>query len=447
MIIKPKSAGVRSPLPSVQASLTAVLLWVAMMASSAEAQQRTYDFQLVARGAVIARDGPKTGFPSVIRVPEWVAASQRAAPQANYYLYYGTHHGNYIRMKWAESIDGPWTEYNVGGRFNGVSRRGVFDVTADPTRESYGHIASPDVHVDHANRRFVMFYHGENQPSTVTRDGTQVPQVHQNFVSTSGNGLDFHDPLTAGGQERHGPRTVTVDGITRDIWIGPSYQRAFQHRGHWYSLSKRAVMSKAREPRKPFGHNVTDPFGQAWTVDGTPDRLWHEDASRVQPSYFSPAASFLASDEFAEHANNPHPGTKILSQKERINHVSCRVLPNERLEIVFYVRLDPDDRYNALYRLEYDISAPDFEQWEVARDEAGKVLFEVILSPEEFVDAVNSVNPGFNPIYTADPVSLGSSTIFVDDDSRIYLFFSYVSQRFSGNDGEGQITAVELVPR
>ena len=447
MIIPHESPEARSPLLTVQVSMAAVLLCVTLLPSPGEAQQRTYDFQLVARGAVIARDGPKTGCPCVIRVPDWVPASERAAPAANYYLYYGSHHGDYIRMKWAESIDGPWTEYNLGGRFHGVSRRGVFDVTADPTRESYGHITSPDVHVDHANRRLVMFFHGKNQPATVTRDGTKVPQVHHSFVSTSSNGLNFHDPLTAGGQEGHGPRTVTVEDITRDVWIGPAYQRAFQHRGNWYSLSKRAVLAKAPDPQHPFRHNHKDPFGQAWTVESSPNRLWHDDASQVQPGYFSSAASFLASDEFANHPNNPQPGTKILSKKERINHVSCCVLPNDRLEIVFYVRQDPDDRYNALYRLLYDISAPNFEDWDVARDRDGQVLFGVVLSPKEVTDAVQAINPGANPIYSADPVSLGDSTIFVDQDGRKYLFFSYVSRRFSGAEGEGQITAVELIPR
>src|SRR5690606_38561368 len=154
----------------------------------------------------------------------------------------------------------------------------------------------------------------------------------------------------------------------------PAYQHAFQHRGNWYSLSKRAVLAKAPDPRNPFRHNEKNPFGQAWTVESTPDRLWREDASLVQPRYFSPAASFLAADEFANHPNNPQPGTKILSKTERINHVSCCVLPNDRLEIIFYVRKDPDDRYNALYRLVYDVSASDYEEWDLARDKAGKVF-------------------------------------------------------------------------
>ena len=60
---------------------------------------------------------------------------------------------------------------------------------------------------------------------------------------------------------------------------------------------------------------------------------------------------------------------------------------------------------------------------------------------------MQAIKPGANPIYSADPVSLGDSAIFVDQDSRKYLFFSYVSQCFSGNEGEEQIAAVELVPK
>ncbi len=407
----------------------------------------TYEFQLVGNGNVIARDGPKTGFPSVVRVPDWVPVEERAHPRARYYLYYGTHHGKHIYMKWAENLEGEWEDFNLGGTYNHFSRRGVLDVRSDPARSTYGHIAAPDVHVDHASRQFIMFYHGQNQPEVVTATGRKVPQHHENFVATSRYGLNFNDPLTCGGEPGHGPKTVTVDGVTRDICIGPAYQRAFQVRGEWYSLSKRAVISKSLGRDNPFEPNPEDPFGMAWTSAATPTQLWLEDARKVQRKYFSPAAAFLASSEFENHPQNPNPGIRILSQEERINHLSVCLLPNDILEIFFYIRQDINDRYDGLYRLLYDVRDPDFRKWDVLRNDQGVVEFEVVLTPEDILNAVQRVRPTLKPMYHADPVSLGTSGIFVDDDGKKYLFFSYVSKKFSGEEGEGQITAVRLFPR
>lgn len=408
---------------------------------------RPYRFELVANGAVIAREGPKTGFPSVVAVPDWVPLKSRAHPSARYYMYYGTHHGDHIFMKWAPAIDGPWEEFDLGGRFNFHTRRGVFDTRSDPTRISYGHIAAPDAHVDHENHQFILFFHGGDQPATRTPGGIEVPHRHENFVATSSDGLNFNDPLHCGGQPGHGPQTVYVDGITRDVWIGSEYQRAFIHRGEWYSLSKRAMIAKARDSQHPFLPNQQDPFGMAWVESHRPTLLWKQDASRQQTHYFSPAAAFLASAEFANHPHNPSPGHRILSHDERLNHLSVCLLPHDQLEVFFYVRGDAGDCYNSIYRIVYDLNDADFQNWDVARDASGKVIFDVVLTPEEMDQAVRSVHSQFNPIYHADPVSLGSSGVFVDKDGKKYLFFAYVSREFSGDEGEGQIAAVRLIPR
>ncbi len=51
---------------------------------------------------------------SCVRIPDWVAAVDRAAPGAQYYLYFAHHNGNEIRMAWAADIEGPWTLFNMG---------------------------------------------------------------------------------------------------------------------------------------------------------------------------------------------------------------------------------------------------------------------------------------------------------------------------------------------
>lgn len=428
------------------------LCWLPLVLNTTEAFAGTvYDFELVGDGAVIARVPGRsdTAFPGVIRVPDWIAPEDRANSIAKYYMYYGTHGGQHIRMKWAQELDGPWTDFNLGGTYNGQIRQGVFDVQADATRDTYDHVSAPDVHVDDANQQIIMYYHGQNQPSTTTSGGTTVRRRHESFVATSSTGLNFNDPAVAGGELGHGPNSVTLDDVTRDIWIGEDYQQAFQKDGNWYSVAKRAIINASLNPSDPWSPVPGDPFGEAWQRENTPTDLWTNDASMVQEDYHSPAASFLASSEFSNHPRNPNPGVRITSNgnSERLNHVSVNLLSPNDLEVFFYVRDDPADRYNDIYRIVYDISATDFQDWTVKRDETGQVLFDVVLTPEELTEAVQAINPGADPTFYADPVSLGDTEIFVDNDGSKYLFLSYVSERFGGAQGEGQITAVKLIPR
>lgn len=414
----------------------------------------TYDFGLVDNGAVIASNGSDTAYPSVIRVPSWIAPTERADTAANYYMYYGNHSGSHIRMKWSETIDGPWTEFNLGGTFNGETRQGVYDIDADSTRDSFDHISAPDVHVDHNNQQIVMYYHGQNQHTTTTSGGTTARRRHESFVTISGTGLNFNDPLHAGGESGFGQVTVTVDDVTRDIWIGEDYQRAFEKDGDWYSVGKRAIINASPDPLDIWAPLAGDEFGESWTRENTPTSLWTNDADPGgQDDYHSPAATFLASSEFANHPNNPLPGERVFSNgnDERLNHVSVNPLSSDELEIFFYVReanSSAPDRYDDIYRVVLDTSDSDFQNWELARSLNGEVIFDVALTDEDLFAAVELANgTGFDGDLYADPVSLGDTGIFVDDDGSKYLFLSYVSDENGGAMGEGQITAVELLPR
>ena len=82
--------------------------------------------------------------PSLVRVPEWVEN-----PLGKYYLYFAHHRGAYIRLAYADVIEGPYTVHRPGAlhRDNTVFR-------------GCDHIASPDVHIDEENRRFFMYFHG-----------------------------------------------------------------------------------------------------------------------------------------------------------------------------------------------------------------------------------------------------------------------------------------------
>ena len=427
-----------------------LLTLVVLLLTSQHATAQSFDFELINDGEVIANtndlSNDDTAFPSVIKVPSWVTT--RPDPNANYYLYYGNHSGEAIKMKWAQSLDGIWTDYNFTNGTGNSPSVGVFDVgldTNDDTRNGYDHISAPDVVIDNVNQQFIMYFHGRR----LAGDG--VPQVHERFVATSGTGLNFNDPNSGNGEAGFGPIEVTSNGVTRDVWIGDDYMKTFQKDGNWYGVGKRCIINAAPTSGSIFAPRAGDPFGEAWDRADTPESNWVTLTSGLQDQYYSPGATFLASQEFADHPNNPI-GRRVLSNggDERLNHVEVNLLPDDLLEVYFTVRerrnSDPDD-FNAIYRIVYDVSDPDFQNWTVARDDSGQVLFDVVLTPEDFTAAVvESVGENYNASRYADPVSFGDTELFFDDDGSTYLFFSYQSDAFGGGQGEGAITAVLLNP-
>lgn len=160
--------------------------------------------------------------PSMVRMPDWIAGRL-----GDYYLYFADHKGSYIRLAYADRPTGPWTIYAPGSLHLAQSRflteppavseeqiarfgarwraRGTamsHDILSEITTP---HIASPDVHVDQADRRIVMYFHG------LEGVGTQVSRV-----AISHNGIDFE---------------------AQPEILGTSYMRIFRHAGTTYALA------------------------------------------------------------------------------------------------------------------------------------------------------------------------------------------------------------------
>jgi hypothetical protein len=133
-------------------------------------------------------DGANINGPSLIRTPDW--APDRLAA---YYLYFADHRGTYIRLAYSDCLQGPWQ----------VHPGGVLSLGQCPFLKE--HLASPDVHVDDENRRFVMYFHGP----------TKTGKGQTTFAATSVDGLHF-TPLSEP--------------------LGPSYARIFHHDGWRYGL-------------------------------------------------------------------------------------------------------------------------------------------------------------------------------------------------------------------
>lgn len=117
--------------------------------------------------------------PSLIRVPSWIDQ-----PLGRYYLYFADHKGSSIRLAYADDVEGPWTVHRPGslrladsGFLTEPPKATEAELAglAELYRALFGegsfaqslatdavtpHIASPDVHVDEAGRRILMYFHG-----------------------------------------------------------------------------------------------------------------------------------------------------------------------------------------------------------------------------------------------------------------------------------------------
>jgi len=100
--------------------------------------------------------GDNINGPAIVRVPPWIQS-----PLGRSYMYFAHHMGAFVRLAYADSIAGPWKIYEPGVVH--VSDTAFFRPQPDPPENLenfYTHVASPEVHVDEAGRRLIMWFHG-----------------------------------------------------------------------------------------------------------------------------------------------------------------------------------------------------------------------------------------------------------------------------------------------
>ena len=151
--------------------------------------------------------------PSVIEVPSWLPDRR-----GKYYMYFGHHTGDSVRLAASPSIRGPWQMISKS-----VLRKDPTSNVEKNRTICSSHIASPDAIVDHLNRRIVLFTHGCAVRGTWnTADEPQCTKV-----ATSTTGLTFG--LTAVGQR----------------CVAGSYLRSFEHEGRWYGIRSEGGRSRS----------------------------------------------------------------------------------------------------------------------------------------------------------------------------------------------------------
>ncbi|MDX1384392.1 MAG: hypothetical protein R3190_12145 [Thermoanaerobaculia bacterium] len=189
----------------------------------------------IVRPGMEARMGHNVQGPSLIRVPHWLPS-----PLGRYYLYFADHKGAYIRLAFADALEGPWRIHAPGTLRLEQSHFPVKRVaiparidTADPrwTQSAEGvptpidsatlpHIASPDVHVREDRREIVMYFHG-----------LAGFRSQHSRVATSRNGIDF---------------TARRPAIAR------SYLRMLRHDGRWYGLAMPGYLYRSPDGLEDF---------------------------------------------------------------------------------------------------------------------------------------------------------------------------------------------------
>jgi hypothetical protein len=167
-------------------------------------------------------DGDNINGPTLIKVPDWLPHRL-----GNYYLYFAHHKGKYIRLAYANSLQGPWKIYQPGTLQisdcsicdYGIAARGMGPKHPGPERDedNVTHIASPDVLVDSIHRELILYFHCPIE-----------------------NGKQYHGQYSL--------RAVSRDGIhfkADSAVLGYSYFRVFQWHQNYYSISRAGLLARS----------------------------------------------------------------------------------------------------------------------------------------------------------------------------------------------------------
>ena len=173
--------------------------------------------------------GKMVNGPAIIRVPAWVQK-----PLGRYYLYFANHRGLHIRLAYADAITGPWKVYEPGV----LHVRETAFYRPQPDLSSFGgnntHLASPEVYVDEANRRIVLWSHGwysngEHWPSD--------PAAARRWAEEKGYGQ-----FTQAATSTDGLAFTAQPAITRE-----SYLRVIRHGDMFYGVSRLGQLSRSAD--------------------------------------------------------------------------------------------------------------------------------------------------------------------------------------------------------
>jgi hypothetical protein len=179
--------------------------------------------------------GDNVNGPSIIRVPSWVDH-----PLGRYYMYFAHHMGTHIRLAYADAITGPWHVYDPG--VLEVKDTAFYRPQPDPPENLenfYTHVASPEVFVDDANKRLVMWFHGWWTDGAMWPVGERAAQA---WAREHGYAQD-----TQSAESKDGLHFAVKPAISKT-----SYLRVFQRDGYFYGMARLGLLLRSRDPVASF---------------------------------------------------------------------------------------------------------------------------------------------------------------------------------------------------
>ena len=179
--------------------------------------------------------GDNVNGPTIIRVPSWVDH-----PLGRYYMYFAHHMGTHIRLAYADAIAGPWHVYDPG--VLEVKDTAFYRPQPDPPENLenfYTHVASPEIFVDDANKRLVMWFHGWWTDGAMWPVGERRAQA---WAREHGYAQD-----TQSAESNDGLHFTVKPAISKT-----SYLRVFQHDGYFYGMARLGLLLRSRDPFASF---------------------------------------------------------------------------------------------------------------------------------------------------------------------------------------------------
>jgi len=180
--------------------------------------------------------GDNVNGPSIIRVPAWIPH-----PLGRYYAYFGHHKGQFIRLAYADAITGPWSVYTPG--VEPVSGSAFYRPQPDPpdgpSDQFYTHVASPEIYVDEARKRLVMWAHGW------WTDGQRWPldaAAAREWARRNGYGQ-----FTQSSESTDGLHFALKPAITK-----VSYLRVFPLDAYLYGMARLGKLLRSKDPLASF---------------------------------------------------------------------------------------------------------------------------------------------------------------------------------------------------
>ncbi len=191
---------------------------------------------VIHEGMLPKLEGDNINGPTLIKVPDWVSNKL-----GKYYLYFAHHKGKYIRLAYADTLEGPWKIYQPGtlkiedcvckdapvGTGESVRHQG-----AENSDDNVQHVASPDIIIDDAKKELILYYH--------------CPLEH--------NGKRGQYTLSA----------VSTDGLnfkSDDVVLGEAYFRVFRWKDYYYAIGRSSSVYRSKDPRAPF-EKGSNPFNK-----------------------------------------------------------------------------------------------------------------------------------------------------------------------------------------